>query len=118
MDKRKFLEYNNNNYLIWGSLGLFDFKIEESVWKRLKRETRPIILYGMGDGALKIMSVCRSHGIKISGIFASDEFVRGHSFEGFKVKKLSEIEEEYERWGSLTICYGVCCLAAIWINRG
>lgn len=96
MDKRKFLEYNNNNYLIWGSLGLFDFKIEESVWKRLKRETRPIILYGMGDGALKIMSVCRSHGIKISGIFASDEFVRGHSFEGFKVKKLSEIEEEFD----------------------
>lgn len=75
---------------------MFDFKIEESVWKRLKKETRPIILYGMGDGALKIMNVCRSHGIKISGIFASDEFVRGHSFEGFKVKKLSEIEEEFD----------------------
>ncbi len=75
---------------------MFDFKIEESVWKRLQKETRPIILYGMGDGALKIMSVCRSHGIKISGIFASDEFVRGHSFEGFRVKKLSEIEEEFD----------------------
>ncbi|MBQ6213564.1 MAG: FkbM family methyltransferase [Ruminococcus sp.] len=64
-----------------------------SCWDKLKAETRPIFIYGMGDGALKIMSVFRQKGITLSGIFASDDFVRGHSFEGYKVHKLSEIEE-------------------------
>ena len=64
-----------------------------SCWERLKAEQRPIFIYGMGDGALKIMSAFRDKGIVIAGIFASDDFVRGHSFEGYRVHKLSEIEE-------------------------
>jgi len=64
-----------------------------SSWDKIKAETRPVFIYGMGDGALKIMSVFKKKGIELSGIFASDEFVRGHSFEGFHVHKLSEIEE-------------------------
>ena len=66
---------------------------KETCWSRLKAETRPIFIYGMGDGALKIMAVFREIGITVSGIFASDDFVRGHSFEGYRVHKLSEIEE-------------------------
>ncbi len=96
MDKMKKMRYNNIIYFNMGEFGLLDFVNEESIWKRLCRETRPIILYGMGDGALKIMSACQKYDIKISGIFASDEYVRGHSFEGYKVKKLSEIEKEYD----------------------
>ena len=69
---------------------------KESCWDRLKAEERPIFIYGMGDGALKIMSVFREKGIIVSGIFASDDFVRGHSFEGFRVHKLSEIEDMVE----------------------
>jgi FkbM family methyltransferase len=61
-------------------------------WDILKDETRPIYLYGMGDGAVKILNVFEQYGIKIDGIFASDEFVRGHYFMGFKVMKLSEVE--------------------------
>ena len=64
-----------------------------SCWDRLKAEKRPIFIYGMGDGALKIMSVFRKREIAVSGIFASDDFVRGHSFEGFRVHKLAEVEE-------------------------
>lgn len=64
-----------------------------STWDKLKAETRPIFIYGMGDGALKIMSVFREKSIILSGIFASDDFVRGHSFEGYRVHKLSEVEE-------------------------
>lgn len=72
--------------------------IKETVtcWEKLEKETRPIFIYGMGDGAQKIMNVFSARGIKVSGIFASDDFVRGHYFEGFKVKRLSEVEEEYE----------------------
>lgn len=66
---------------------------KQSSWDRLKDEKRPIFIYGMGDGALKIMSVFKEKGITLSGIFASDDFVRGHTFEGYRVHKLSEIEE-------------------------
>ena len=69
---------------------------KQSSWDRLKAEKRPIFIYGMGDGALKIMSVFRERNITVSGIFASDDFVRGHSFEGYRVHKLSEIEELVE----------------------
>lgn len=73
---------------------MISFIVEkQSCWDRLKAEKRPIFIYGMGDGALKIMSVFKQRNITVSGIFASDDFVRGHSFEGFKVHKLSEIEE-------------------------
>jgi len=66
---------------------------KQSCWDRLKAETRPIFIYGMGDGALKILNVFKEKKICPAGIFASDDFVRGHSFEGFRVHKLSEIEE-------------------------
>lgn len=66
---------------------------KETCWEKLQKEHRPIYIYGMGDGALKIMSVFKKYGIKTTGIFASDDFVRGHFFEGFKVMRLSEVEE-------------------------
>ncbi|MCI6561481.1 MAG: FkbM family methyltransferase [Ruminococcus sp.] len=73
---------------------MLSFIIEkQSCWDRLKAENRPIFIYGMGDGALKIMSVFNKKNITVAGIFASDDFVRGHSFEGYHVHKLSEIEE-------------------------
>lgn len=65
--------------------------LERSVWHRLAKETRPIVLYGMGDGADKILAQFARLGIRISAVFASDEFVRGHSFHGFRVQKLDEV---------------------------
>jgi FkbM family methyltransferase len=49
----------------------------------------------MGNGADKILDFCAGKNIKIADIFASDEFVREHSFRGFKVKSLVEIKEIY-----------------------
>ena len=69
---------------------------KKSCWQRLAAEHRPIFLYGMGDGAAKIMRVFERYGIPVAGIFASDDFVRGHSFAGFHVHKLSEIEEQVD----------------------
>lgn len=62
----------------------------------IKNEHRPIFVYGMGNGALKIMHFFDEYGIAVSGFFASDEFARGHSFCGFPVRRLCEIEEEYD----------------------
>lgn len=69
---------------------------EECIWDFLRRVKKPIILYGMGNGADMIIDALKSYGIEFDDIFASDDFVRGHSFHGIRVKKLSEIEEIYD----------------------
>lgn len=70
-------------------------KEDENIWDFLAGNNKPVVIYGMGNGAEKIMCTLDSYGIKVSDIFASDEFVRGHSFKGFKVMKYSEICEKY-----------------------
>lgn len=72
---------------------MLDFITEtEDCWDFLKSTELPVFIYGMGDGALKIMSVFEKYGIPLAGFFASDEFVRGHSFKGHLVHTLSQIE--------------------------
>lgn len=55
------------------------------IWTKLKNEEKPILLYGTGNGADKILDECNRLGIKISGVFASSSFVRERYFRGFKV---------------------------------
>lgn len=86
-------------HILKGGQNILPFISEhQNSWDYLKTCGLPIYIYGMGDGALKIMSVMKEKDISVSGIFASDEFVRGHSFEGFKVKKLSEVEAEEDNF--------------------
>lgn len=56
-------------------------------------EKRPILLYGMGNGADKILLVCERLGIKVSGVFASDGFVRNKTFHGMQIRSFSESKE-------------------------
>ena len=69
---------------------------ETDVWEYLAENGKPIVIYGMGNGAEKIISVLKEYGVEVSDIFASDEFVRGHSFLGHKVLKYSEVCEKYD----------------------
>ena len=71
------------------------YPCREDVWDKLARETRPIAVYGMGSGADKLFSRFEKYGIKVAEVFASDGFVRGHSFRGYKVRSFSEIKEAY-----------------------
>ncbi len=64
------------------------------LWEYLKTSPLPKVLYGMGDGADKVIAVCEKYGIVLSGVFASDDFVRYQSFHGFTVKKYSELKKE------------------------
>ena len=75
--------------------GLPSCPLESDVWQELKKEKRPIVVYGMGNGADKLFERFGQYGITVSDIFASDGFVRGHSFRGFKVLSFSEIREKY-----------------------
>ncbi|MBP1536702.1 MAG: FkbM family methyltransferase [Ruminococcus sp.] len=67
------------------------FESLESCWDRLKSCGKPIYIYGMGNGSEKILHLFDRFGISCSGIFASDDFVRGQSFCGFKVQRFSDV---------------------------
>ena len=64
------------------------------LWERLAAERRPILLWGTGNGADKILDVCEAQNIPIAGIFASDGFVRDRDFRGFHVTSWSEAKEQ------------------------
>ena len=68
------------------------------LWQTLKAASdsgRPILLYGMGNGADKILTVCAAYGIPVADFFASDGFVRGHSFHGKVVLSFTQACEKY-----------------------
>ena len=70
------------------------FELEkESVWTALEKTEEPIIMYGTGNGADKVFEVLDSRAIPISGVAASDGFVRKRQFHGFEVKPVSAFEE-------------------------
>ncbi|MDE7362193.1 MAG: FkbM family methyltransferase [Oscillospiraceae bacterium] len=79
--------------------------IDSDLWTYLSGCDKRIVLYGMGDGAEKIKAVLDEKGIEVSDIMASDDFVRGHNFLGCRVKKLSEIEAEYDDF-IILVCFG------------
>ena len=74
------------------------YPVESDMWQDLKNENRPIVIYGMGNGADKLISRFNELNIEFADIFASDGFVRGHSFHGIRVKSFSEIKEIYENF--------------------
>ncbi len=87
-------------------MAFFLDSIDSCLWDYLAETDKKIVLYGMGDGAEKIRAVLDSIGVAVDDIMASDEFVRGHSFMGIRVKKLSEIEEFYGDSFIILVCFG------------
>ncbi len=65
------------------------------LWEYLKHTNKHIVMYGMGNGADKIIAVADAKGIQIEDFFASDGFVRGHSFHGKRVLSYSEAKQKY-----------------------
>lgn len=65
------------------------------LWQALREEQRDIWLYGMGNGADKLLGVLDARGIPVTGVFASDGFVRGHEFHGMRVRAFSEVCDTY-----------------------
>lgn len=81
------------------------FKNQNSVWNTFKNTDLPIVLYGMGDGADKVISAFSKLNITPSAVMASDDFVRGQSFRGYKVQRLSDIENIYDDF-IIALCFG------------
>lgn len=72
-------------------------KHSDGLWSYLQRIDKKIVMYGMGNGADKILSICERYGIEVCDFFASDGFVRGHFFHGKRVLSYSEACEKYGR---------------------
>ncbi len=70
------------------------YPVTEDMWDRIAADVRPIAVYGMGNGADKLFERLDKYGVTVSDVFASDGFVRGHSFRGYKVRSLSDVLDE------------------------
>ena len=68
---------------------------KSDLWSYLASTDKRIVMYGMGNGADEILAVCERYGIEVCDFFASDGFVRGHSFHGKRVLSFSEVKQKY-----------------------
>ena len=77
----------------------------KDVWNYLKSAQKPIVLYGMGNGADLVLSAAEKYGIKVSGVFASDGFVRQKTFHGMPV---TDYKTAKETFGDMVVllCFG------------
>ncbi len=74
-----------------------DFCINtQSVWEKLKASEEPIVMYGTGNGADKVCDILAEKNITLSGVTASNSFVRKRTFRGFQVMPISYFEELYK----------------------
>lgn len=79
--------------------------IENDLWNRLAVCGRPVVLYGTGNGADKIMDELERLSIPVAGIFASDGFVRNRVFRGFEVMSYEQCREKFP--GMIVLfCFG------------
>ena len=67
----------------------------QDLWEYVAASSKTIVMYGMGNGADKILAACAEKGVTVSDFFASDGFVRGHVFHGKTVLSWSGIKEKY-----------------------
>ncbi len=75
------------------------------MWDKLKNAEKPIVLYGTGNAAEKIIDELNKRDIAIAGIFASDGFVRSRSFAGYPVISYSDAKRQF---GDMIVllCFG------------
>lgn len=91
---------------LFSVISMLNFKIDDlSVWEKLQKTTEPIIMYGTGNGADKVVDIFEKLNIKLSGITASSGFVRERFFRGLPVRPLAFFEEKYDKF-TVVITFG------------
>lgn len=71
------------------------FLAEGDLWQLLSKEERPLVIYGMGNGADKLIDRLAAIGKEPAAIFASDGFVRGQVFHGFRVCRFADVVAQF-----------------------
>lgn len=67
----------------------------KTVWEKAKETHKPILIYGTGNGADKIIDELNRLEIAVSGVFVSDGFVRNRTFRGFNVISYSDAKKQF-----------------------
>ncbi len=78
------------------AISLPKYVAETDIWDKISNTDKPILVYGMGNGADKLIAKLAECGKEVADFFASDGFVRGHSFHGKRVLSFSEVKEKYD----------------------
>lgn len=73
---------------------------EYEAWTKMKRSSLPVVLYGIGDGADKILRECDKRGITVTGVFTSSPTVHKKVFHSMR---LLTYEEARRIWGRMTV---------------
>ncbi|MBO4473600.1 MAG: FkbM family methyltransferase [Clostridiales bacterium] len=75
------------------------------LWSYLSKTDKPLVLYGTGNGADKILDQLLLRGITVRGIFASSGFVRNRTFRGFPVEEYETLHARFPDMIVL-VCFG------------
>ncbi len=65
-----------------------------------KPHSTPLLMYGTGDGADKILDLCGKYGVLVDAVFSSDDFSSGKVFRGYTVQSFSKVSGRYFRGAS------------------
>ena len=78
----------------------------KDLWQRLQDEGRPIVFYGTGNGADKIADELEKRGLAVSGVFASDGFVRSRTYRGLSVLSYEEARRAFGDGMTVLLVFG------------
>lgn len=84
-----------NEIMPYKKYSLPEYPVKLDMWDIISRDKRRIAVYGMGNGADKLFDRLSKYGRAPDAVFASDGFVRGHSFRGYEVTTLARVEEQF-----------------------
>ena len=82
---------------------------KQDLWSYLKEQSglgRPVVLYGTGNGADKIIAQLERIGVSPSAVFASPGFVRNRDFRGLKVEGFEDCLARYGDSMIVLMCFG------------
>ena len=75
------------------------------LWEYLKNAKKPIVLYGIGNGADKTVDRLNADGVRISGVFSSTGFKKNKIYKGFSVMDYETLKKQLGEM-IILVCFG------------
>lgn len=76
------------------------------LWDKLRAASEPVLIYGIGNGAEKVLALCAEYGVAVCGVFASDDHATDKVFQGYPVLRCTDA---LRRWpeAPVLLAFGV-----------